>query len=99
MGVVACRGHGAASTWRQATSPAIAALCSLAFVAADGGCQTLSALTEPPCLSRLIREGSGVWYRFQLLSLSCNPYAKTKWPWREGFAHGFLQVILIKSVE
>src|SRR5262245_51677467 len=67
--MVACRGHGTASTWRQAASSAIAALCSFAGVADDGGCQTLSSLKEHPCLSRRIREGSCLWYRFQLLSL------------------------------
>ena len=53
----------------QTTAAAIAALCPLAVVADDGGCQTLSSLKKNPCLSRLIREGSGVWYRFQLLSV------------------------------
>src|SRR5262245_64996028 len=71
--MVACRGHGTAATWRQAASSAIAVLCSLAGVADDGGCQTLSSLTEHPCLSRRIREGSCLWYRFQLLRLRGYP--------------------------
>src|SRR4030095_13131469 len=69
VGVVACRSHGAASTGGETTAAAIAVLRSLAVVAADRGYQALSSLQENPCLSRLIREGSGVWYRFQLLSL------------------------------
>src|SRR5262245_40249179 len=70
VGVVACRSHGAASTGGETTAAAIAVLRSLAVVAADRGYQALSSLQENPCLSRLIREGSGVWYRFQLLMLA-----------------------------
>jgi hypothetical protein len=69
LGVAARRSHGAAPTWGSTTAAAITAFCSLAAVAENGGCQTLSALTEHPCVLRLIREGSGVRYRFQLLKL------------------------------
>src|SRR5262249_12233000 len=69
VGMVACRSHGTAPTWGATPATALAALCPLAVVADDGGCQTLSSLEGNPCSSRLIREGSGVWYRFQLLSL------------------------------
>jgi hypothetical protein len=72
VGVVACRSHGATPTWGETTAAARAALCPLAAVVVDGGCQTLSSLEEDSCLSRLIREGSGVWYRFQLLRLSAS---------------------------
>src|SRR5262249_4581021 len=69
LGVAARRSHGAAPTWGSTTAAAITAFCSLAAVADHGGCQTLSALTEHPCVLRLIREGSCVRYRFQLLSM------------------------------
>src|SRR5215813_12378834 len=67
--MVACRSHGTAPTWGATPATALAVLCPLAVVADDGGCQTLSSLEGNPCSSRLIREGSGVWYRFQLLRL------------------------------
>src|SRR5499427_1826473 len=67
--MVACRSRGAAPTRCQATASAIAALGPLADVAVDGGRQTLPSLTPNLCLSRLIQESSGFWYRFQLLSL------------------------------
>src|SRR5262249_39068843 len=65
--MVACRSRGAAPTRCQATASAIAALGPLADVAVDGGRQTLPSLTPNLCLSRLIQESSGFWYRFQLL--------------------------------
>src|SRR5262249_22255820 len=68
--MVACRSRGAAPTRCQATASAIAALGPLADVAVDGGRQTLPSLTPNLCLSRLIQESSGFWYRFQLLSLN-----------------------------
>ena len=67
--MVACRSRGAAPTRCQATASAIAALGPLADVAVDGGRQTLPSLTPNLCLSRLIQESSGFWYRFQLLRL------------------------------
>src|SRR5262252_3906594 len=67
--MVACRSRGAAPTRCQATASAIAALGPLADVAVDGGRQTLPSLTPNLCLSRLIQESSGLWYRFQLLRL------------------------------
>src|SRR5215471_15467796 len=68
--MVACRSRGAAPTRCQATASAIAALGPLADVAVDGGRQTLPSLTPNLCLSRLIQESSGFWYRFQLLRLA-----------------------------
>jgi len=56
-------------------------------VADDGGCQTFSTLTEHSCLSRRIREGSGLWYRFQLLSLEYEYYLNQQ---------GELEAILFK---
>src|SRR5215470_16740822 len=68
--MVACRSRGAAPTRCQATASAIAALGPLADVAVDGGRQTLPSHTPNLCLSRLIQESAGFWYRFQLLRLA-----------------------------
>src|SRR5215468_12500247 len=75
--MVAGRSRGAAPTRCQATASAIAALGPLADVAVDGGRQTLPSLTPNLCLSRLIQESSGFWYRFQLLRLACAVWHST----------------------
>src|SRR5262249_55138427 len=72
--MVTCRSHSTASTWGATPATALAALCPLAVVADDGGCQTLSSLEGNTCSSQLIREGSGVWYRFQLLNVADNTF-------------------------
>src|SRR5215831_15766806 len=69
VGVGAGRRHVSAPTRGATPAAAVAALCPLAVVAADGGGQTFSSLKGNPRLSGRIREGSCVRYHFQLLRL------------------------------
>src|SRR4029434_5458953 len=55
VGLVARRSHGRAAAWNAATASGIAAVCSLAVVAADGSRETLWTLTESAPLSRDIQ--------------------------------------------